>query len=100
MKRCSFSLLQTHLLSVVSLFLSVICYAVIIIRLSVVWFIDTMFIDIRTGICWLVPLCYLYMYVILQVVRGLHVFLHIFVEYTRCGKYKCRKIQKIWVVGG
>ena len=59
-----------------------------------------MFTHIRTGIYWLVPLCYLYMYVILQVVGGLHVFLHISVKYTRCVKYKCRKIQKIWVISG
>ena len=44
---------------------------------------------------WLVPLCYLYMYVILQGVRGLHVFF----KYTICVKYRCRKIHEIWVVG-
>ena len=94
MKRCSFSLLQTHLLSVVSLLLSVICYTVIIIHLLVLCFMRTMFIHIRTGIYWLVPLCYLLCMFILQVVRGLHVFLQVSVEYTSCVKFKCNKTQK------
>ena len=96
MKRCSFSLLQTHLLSVVSLLLSVICYTVI--HLSVLCFMKTMFIHIRTGIYWLVPLCYLLCMFLLQVIRGLHVFLRVSVEYSSCVNYKCNKIQKIWVV--
>ena len=82
----------------------IVCYAVIFIQLSVLLFTNTMFIHIRTKTCFcggLVStiLLLIYVYVILQVVGGLHVFLHISVEYTSYFKYKFRKIQKIWVVG-
>ena len=54
---------------------------------------------IRTGICccgeMVSTIVLLYMYVILQGIGSLHVFL----ECIRCFKYKYRKLYEIWVAG-
>ena len=38
--------------------------------------------------------------VLLERVIDLHVFLQVSFEYARFVKYKCNKIQKIWIVSG
>ena len=100
MKRCSFSFLQTHLLSVLSLLLFVICYTVIIITLSVFMIYEDNVHSYSYRDILVSTIVLLVMYVYIAGNKRFTCILQLSVEYTRCVKYKCNKIQKIWIVSG